>query len=65
MLTPEQILAADKARINGASADEVHEAFEAAGLDPDAAFKEYAQTPFKDGRLRGQVNLGDPAEWKK
>jgi hypothetical protein len=63
MLKPEQILAIDKARINGDDPATIHEALEAAGLDADAAFKEYAKTPFKDGRLRGEVNLGDPNEW--
>lgn len=64
-LTPEQLLKIDEARINGASADEVHASLEQAGLDADKAFKEYASTPFKDGRLRANVNLGDPAEWDK
>lgn len=57
------ILKLDKARIEGASADEIHAALEQAGLDADTAFKEYASTPLKDGRLRKNVNLGDPAEW--
>jgi hypothetical protein len=63
LLSPQQILAIDTTRINGSSAQDIHEALEKFGIDADAAYKEYANTPFADGRLRGEVNLGDPDEW--
>lgn len=62
-MDPKTILQIDKARIEGMSHEDILAALEAAGHDPVPVIKEYALTPFKDGRLRGQVNLGDPAEW--
>lgn len=65
-LDPKQILKIDQIRMEGASAAECLEAFtKALGPEQGAeAFKEYANTPLKDGRLRSQVNFGDPHEWE-
>ena len=62
-LDPHTILTLDKARMFGDDPMTIHAALERAGHDADQAFLEYARTPLKDGRLRGEVNLGDPAEW--
>lgn len=62
-LDPNTILTIDKARMNGDDPMTIHEAIERSGLDADQTFLEYARTPFADGRLRGEVNLGDPQEW--
>ena len=62
-LDPETILTIDKARINGAEPSAIHEALERAGHDADRVVQAYASTPLADGRQRGQVNHGDPAEW--
>lgn len=62
-LDQQTILSIDKARMHGSSPEDVHAALEQAGHDADQVFLEYARTPFADGRLRGEVNLGDPAEW--
>jgi hypothetical protein len=59
------ILKIDKARMGGASAGDVLGGLQKAGVpDPERVFREYAETPMPDGRLRSQVNLGDPAEWE-
>lgn len=63
-LDPNTVLRIDKARIEGLAPDEIHASLEAAGLDPDETFREYSLTPFADGRMRGNVNLGDPDEWQ-
>ncbi len=62
-LDPQTIHIIDKARVNGDDPMSIHAAVEKAGHDADAAFLEYARTPLADGRLRGEVNLGDPHEW--
>ena len=65
MIDPKTILKIDAARMDGLSAGELLDTLEKSGHpDPQAAFKEYLNTPLKDGRLRSQVNLGDPAEWE-
>ena len=63
-IDPNTILTIDKARMRGDDPMTIHAALEQAGLDADQAFLAYARTPFADGRLRGEVNLGDPEEWK-
>ena len=45
MLSDQQFAAIELKRQEGAELDEVHEALAAAGLDPDAALKEYLQDP--------------------
>lgn len=68
-MDPNQILRIDKERMeNGASAGEVLASLVKAFGDEQGAqmFQEYANTPLgpNDKRLRGQVNLGDPDEWR-
>ena len=63
-LTPESISLIDAARGHGHTYDQVHSVLTQA-LPPDQAHQvlsEYLQTQLPDGRPRGQVNPGDPAE---
>lgn len=62
-LDPQTVLTIDKARSVGTEPELIHEALEKAGLDPNATLAAYMRTPLSDGRLRGEVNLGDPHEW--
>jgi hypothetical protein len=62
-LSNEQILAIDKARVNGESIATIRASLAKAGLDPRGALEAYKQVPLGDGRLRGDVNLSDPQEW--
>jgi hypothetical protein len=64
-LSNEQILAIDKARINGAGIAQLRAALAKAGLDPHEALEAYKQHPFADGRKRGDVNLSDPRAWQQ
>ena len=63
-LDPNTILTIDKARMSGADPAAIHAALEQAGQDPNVTLAEYMRTPLGDGRLRGEVNLGDPLEWE-
>lgn len=63
-LSPEQILAIDKARVHGESVATIRASLAKAGLDPLEALEAYKQVPLGDGRLRGDVNLSDPREWQ-
>jgi hypothetical protein len=63
-LDPKLTLGIDKARINGAGIAMLRAALAKAGHDPFDVLERYKQTPFKDGRLRGDVNLNDPEEWE-
>lgn len=65
MIDNDTVLKIDQWRMKGASAADVLEALMEAGVEsPEETFQAYAQTPLGDGRLRSQVNLGDPAEWE-
>ena len=63
-LTPKQILAIDKARMEGDNIAQLRAALARAGHDPERALEEYRRTPLPDGRLRGDVNMSDPAFWR-
>lgn len=63
-LTPQMILALDKARMEGDGIAMLRAALHKAGHDPYSALKEYMDTPLGDGRKRGEVNMSDPRFWK-
>lgn len=66
IISPDVILKIDKARVEGLSHMEILASLEhAEEPNPVEVMKEYALTPLKDGRLRGNVNLGDQAEWDR
>jgi hypothetical protein len=62
-LDPKTFIRIHKARMDGMSHYDIAQALEGAGVDPIPAMKEYALTKLPDGRLAGQVNPADPAEW--
>ncbi len=62
-MDPKTFITIHKARQEGMSHLDILESLEAAGVDPVKAMKDYALTPLPDGRLAGQMNPADPAEW--
>ena len=63
-LTPEMILALDKARMEGDNIAMLRAALSRAGHDPYSALEEYKNVPLADGRKRGEVNMSDPGFWR-
>lgn len=63
-LDPETTLSIDAMRIHGEGIATIRAALAKAGLDAKSVLDAYSRTPFADGRLRGEVNLSDPNEWK-
>lgn len=62
-LSAKQILALDKARMEGESIGHLRAALARAGHDPARALEEYMRVPLPDGRPRGEVNMSHPDEW--